>query len=711
MNPVGGLRLTLISPSPFTPYSGMLPGLLAGHYDFAETHIDLQRFCQVAGVRFFADTVDALDPARRVLTCRKRGSVSYDYLSIDIGSQPDLDSVPGAREYATPVKPVAGLWDRWQELHASDLSARQIAVVGGGAGSVEVALAMAHRLRAQRPRITLYCGSARLLEGYSRGARRAAEVACSRLGVAVHCDRRVALVRPGELVFSAGDTAGFDTLIWSTGAAAADWIAQSGLAVDERGFMVVKDTLQSESFAEVFGAGDIATQRHNPRPKAGVYAVRQGPVLAANLAAVVSGGRLREHRPQQRFLSLLSLGEKRAVAERRGISASGAWAWTWKDRIDRAFMDRFSGLSADAMPTHSPTLHVHAPDTAALNAQAPCGGCGAKVGENVLAAVLDQLHAAYPECVAAPEERDDAAPVPIEGSLVQSVDLLRALVDDPWRMGRIAAQHALSDLYASGATPASAQAVITLPFAASTLLRRDLQAVLAGAVSVLSEARCRLIGGHSMQGPELQIGFAVNGVLSSGAALTRRGARVGDGLILTSFLGSGALFAAHMLGRADGRDVDSALTVMERGNASASEVARSVGATALTDITGFGLAGHVLPMLDATTSARIDLHALPVLSGALHALRAGVRSTMHGANCEAALGQVALGRVESEREALLYDPQTGGGLLMAMPADRADAALMELNRQDVAAVRIGEFVASAAGGESVTDGHAILTRP
>lgn len=179
MRPLVGLRITLISPDPFTPYSGMLPGLLAGHYRFDEAHIDLPRLCQWAGARFFSDTAIAIDPAQKVLQTQQRGPLSYDLVSIDIGSQPDLDSTPGAREFALPVKPVSSLWSRWQSL--ADLDAgHELAIVGGGAGSVELALAIAYRFRATPPKITIYAANERVLPGYSASLRRRALAAFER---------------------------------------------------------------------------------------------------------------------------------------------------------------------------------------------------------------------------------------------------------------------------------------------------------------------------------------------------------------------------------------------------------------------------------------------------------------------------------------------------------------------------------------------------
>lgn len=707
MQPVPGLRVTLVSPAAFTPYSGMLPGLLAGHYEFTDAHIDLVRLCQWADVRFIADEVTALDPQRRVLRCREHSDVHYDIVSLDIGSQPELDSVPGAREYSTPVKPVAGFWARWLDVEESVDQGSRIAVVGGGAGSVEVALAMAHRLREREVSIALYCAAAQILPGYPAAVQGRVAAQCAALGVALHVDHRVTHVDKQELHFS-GRSSAFDTLFWCTGAAAAPWVSESGLPVDKRGFLEVHDTLQSTADPRVFAAGDIATQIAHPRPKAGVYAVRQAPVLSHNLRAIAEGKALRDHRPQKRFLSLLSLGPRGAVAERNGFTVAGAWVWRWKDRIDREFMDRFAVLPERAMA-------VSVSDSSDEE-QAPCGGCGAKVAGAELHAVLGALRDRYPDHTPT-EAADDVAVITGDTlaatsdtaasiAFVQSTDQLRALVDDPWLMGRIAAQHALSDLYASGAQPHSALAQVTLPFAAEPLLRRDLEAALDGALSIFAEANCRLLGGHSMQGPEMQLGFTVNGVLRGEPllpkpVLSKQGAQPGDVLLLSKALGSGALFAAHMQQRADGRHVQAALEAMQQSNREASLIARRYGARAVTDVTGFGLAGHLLEMLGEDLSATLQWESLPVLAGALEALNAGIRSTAHTGNVALAGDRVALPGGAPPSLQLLFDPQTSGGLLMAVPPASADAALAELNQAGPAAA-IGEVEAASGSRARVS---------
>ena len=701
MDPVAGLRITLISPASHTPYSGMLPGLIAGHYRFEQAHIDLARLCQWSGARFIAGEVTGLDPRRKRLFLAGRPPVDYDLVSIDIGAGPELDSVPGAREYATPVKPIAQLWQRWQALETSlrdkgAVAGHRIAVVGGGAGGVELALALSYRLRDTGATLDLYCAAPGILPGYHERSRRAVMAAMARRRVRVHLEAPVVAVERADLVTADGERAGYDELFWCTAAAAAPWIAASGLATDARGFLAVRDSLQALGDDHVFAAGDIAAQVNHPRPKAGVYAVRQAPVLAHNLKAAALGETLRQYRPQRRFLSLVSLGDREAIADKGPFTASGRWVWRWKDRIDRKFMARFERLPA-AMPA---ITGDSLPETAAAP-QAYCGGCGAKVGADALSAALAQLALDFPRHCLGGGDDATAVPAPAGAPVVQSVDLLRELVSDPWIMGRIAANHALSDLYACGARPVSALAALTLPHAGHALLQRELRLLLDGALREFAAVDCQLRGGHSMQGPELSIGFVVNGtpVADNGRLLRKTGAAPGDALVLTKPLGTGTLFAAHMQLAADGRDIRAAIDSMLASNSAAARLALAHGASACTDITGFGLLGHLLEMLGGTLGARIQLAGLPLLDGALGHLRAGLVSTMQAANRRSALA--ALRYSPDADEALLqvlFDPQTSGGLLIALPAARAPTLLDALHRQDYRRARIiGEVTALAAG--------------
>lgn len=722
MKPIVGLRITLISPQSHTPYSGMLPGLIAGHYNFEQAHIDLAKLCQWAGVRFIQAEVSALDVTARSLSIAGRPAIFYDVVSLDVGSQPELDSVPGARQYVTPVKPVASLWQRWLALFERCKSEDpvRISVVGGGAGSVELALSMAFRLGDAASSIDLCCAGDSILEGYSKRARKAALAALHQFGVTVHCNSRVVEVQEQQLLFENGQAVAYDEVFWCTGAAAASWVAQTGLPVDELGFLQVEDTLQSTADPRVFGAGDIATQINHPRPKAGVYAVRQAPTLTRNLRAFLLGKPLSSHTPQQRFLSLISLGDKTAAAHKGIFSASGAWVWSWKNRIDRAFMHKFEQLPTMRARGNwgvLPELSVEqSAKQSAKHSPPPCGGCGAKIGASALSNALAALAQQYPQQVVG--IGDDAALLPsMPGmALVQSVDVLRELVSDPWQMGRIAANHALSDLYACGAQPASALAMVTLPFAGSRILQRELEQVLAGALYEFEKVDCVLSGGHSMQGPEMNLGFVVNGhsADAGGIALSKTGAKAQDKLILTKPLGTGTVFAAHMQLAASSKSIQAATDSMLQSNAAAAQAALEQDVSACTDVTGFGLAGHLREMLPPGLCARLSLQDLPYFPGALQLLREGFYSSMHAANASSSsvsssgtassrVSVIDTSAIDSSaaRLGLLFDPQTSGGLLLACADDQVEALLLSL--------KAAGYEHSAVIGEVYEDAHEVAS--
>ena len=355
MTPLPGVRVTLISRDVDTPYSGMLPGVVAGHYSRDEAHIDLESLGRFARARMVIDEAIGIDPAGRVVQFRSRSPISYDVLSINIGSTPGVQ-VPGAIAHAIPVKPIdrfLSQWDALRERLRTSTARTRVAVVGGGAGGVELLLAVEYRLRtllAQEGRRAahleyhLFTERDAILPTHNRPTRRMFERILAQRGIVAHTGCAVTNVSPNHLRTADGRLHEADEILWTTEASAAPWLAASGLAVDERGFVRVASTLQSTSHPEVFAAGDVASMVESPRPKSGVFAVRQGAPLARNLRRALLGQRLRPYHPQRQCLSLISTGDKYAVASRGPFALRGGWVWRWKDAIDRRFMRRYQEL-------------------------------------------------------------------------------------------------------------------------------------------------------------------------------------------------------------------------------------------------------------------------------------------------------------------------------------------------------------------------------
>jgi len=664
--------ITLVSRRSTALYSGMVPGLVAGLYGHEDCAIDLRLLAQRAGVSFVEAEITGLDLARQQLLLQGRPPLRFDWLSMDVGAE------TANTQALQPVKPLEPFLSWCDALP----SGQHLQVQGSGAAAVEVALAL--RARGLRPQLGTKASG---LDLGSAAANRLLQRVLQRAGL---------WPSPGS---EPGQRSTGQATLACTGSRAPRWLAASGLPAGERGRVLTERSLQVMDHGRLFASGDCAVIAGAERPPSGVWAVRAAPVLAANLQRAIAGRPLHRWRPQRRALQLLGdggvAGRPRAIALWGPLALGPSrWLWRWKDRIDRQFMARFAVLGA---------MHVDA---------MACRGCAAKVAAAPLQAALDRL--AVPSGSNQPatsqQANDDAALVARSATgelLLQSVDGFPALVSDPWLNGRLTTLHACSDLWATGADVVSAQAVVTLPVLAEPLQADLLHQTLAGVRSVLDRLGASLLGGHTLEardampaGPGmptagLSLMLTVNGsALAEG--LWRKGAlHSGDALILMRPIGTGVLFAAAMAGAAKASWLDQALAVMQQSQAPLVELLAAHGCRACTDITGFGLLGHLGEMLQASPQGlrvALDGQALSQLAlpGALPLLAAGHASTLAPANASALAlleGPVALDEATdtpatptSTLRQLLIDPQTCGPLLAALPAAQATAAIPALKQ-------------------------------
>ncbi len=678
--PVPGLRVTLVAREPLTPYSGLLPAVIRGEIFPAQAHIDLARLAARSRARLIMAEAEGLDLASRRVLFAERAPLPFDLLSIDVGA------APSAPEGAIAVKPIGRFLARLGEIESGLSRGGRIAVVGGGAGGVELALALARRF-AGRFALVLVSDRPEILFDAPPGARRIARVALARAGVSLAIGVPATGFSCGAVCLGNGETVAADAAIWATAVVGPPFLGDAGLACDEAGFVKVAPTLESLSHAHVFAAGDCAAMEGFPRPRAGVFAVRAGPVLAENLRAAAAGRKLRSWRPQREALAILGLGEGRALAWRGAhFCLSGRWVARWKERIDARWMAMYAPGAMGAMAAEEPMR---------------CTGCGGKVGADALVeALVPLVEPARPDILAGLAAAEDAAvSAPPPGLvLVQSVDYLRAFLDDPFLFGEITAVHALSDLYAMGAEPWTALAIAGVPYMRGEKMAEELAALMAGAARALADAGCTLTGGHSAEAAELALGFSVTGLAEPGALFSKSALRAGDRLVLTKPLGIGILLAALPRGRLGAADLGAAIAVMRQSNAIAAGLFRRHGIRAATDVTGFGLAGHLIEMLRASNvAARLDLAAIPALSGALQLAESGIESSLAPANravLETALGGPPLAH---RAVALLVDPETSGGLLAGVGAEASGDLLSDLAAAGLGAAAIGEVFPASEG--------------
>lgn len=705
MEPVKGLAVTLISRDIVTPYSGSMPAYLSGRYDFDDMHIDLRPLAQFAGARVIQAEVKEIDFDLRSISLPGRPDLPFDILSLNTGSQPNAALIPGAHDHAIAVKPIEQFLEQWETLRGQAISrikrdrkSFHLAIVGGGPASVELAFAIRQRMREALSgvekesaafRLSLISADTAPLSGHNRRVQRFVQAELQRRGIELILEHKVTEFRTHGLNFAHGESLDADAMIYATGASLPAWPADSGLKLAPDGFIEVNSRLQSVSHDHVFVAGDAATLRDHERPKSGVYAVRHGEILAENLLRYATGKSLKRYRPQRQALALMSLGDGRAIASRGKLFLKGRLVWLLKDWIDSRFVDKFSDLPV--MPTELDLAEglVDRQEERRLREHAMrCAGCGGKVASGVLEEVLELLP--YSSQGSSPQF-EDATLIPLEDDrlLLQSVDYLRSFVNDPWLFARIATNHCLSDIYAMGVMPHSALAIVGLPRANKKYTRAQLLELMLGCREALDKDECKLLGGHSAESENLTLGLAVNGFSEPGEILRKTGLRGGDRLILTSALGTGTLLAADMRHRARHDWMQAALQQMLVSNRKAAQIFQRHRAHACTDITGFGLAGHLAEMLGEFTAVEIYLDSVPVLPGAVECLAEGIVSSLHHDNS-------LVRRLISEKPKkhrlvpvdLLFDPQTAGGLLASVSEAEAPNCLAALQAAGYPEARI-----------------------
>ena len=348
--PLEGATARVVVDKPIAIYSGMVPGYVAGQYQSSELEIDVPRLCAWAGVECTVESVSRIDAAGRRMELANGDQLDYDLASVNIGSTVAGLDLPGIRDHAIPTRPISELISRTVQVvdkaRGCTLdSTFRVMVVGGGAGGIELAFTFQQRLEGADCgpiEIHLINSGPRILEGYPVSLAQRAERAAKRRGIQIHCGRRVESATSDQVELNNGESWPCDALLWVTGAVSHPLFRDSNLPTDRRGFVDTRSTLQVVGHDDLFAVGDCATLVDYPHtPKAGVYAVRQGPVLAHNLQAALAGEKLQEYSPQSDFLTLLNLGDGSALGAKKGLSFQGRWVMRLKDWIDRRFMQRF----------------------------------------------------------------------------------------------------------------------------------------------------------------------------------------------------------------------------------------------------------------------------------------------------------------------------------------------------------------------------------
>ncbi len=694
MQPFADADLTCITNFPVATYSGMLPAVMAGQAKQDQMEIDLVRLCASVGARLICQPVVGLDHDRREVLFDDRPAVAYDALSIGIGSVPTASGLAAGMDKVVKIKPMQTFLQRLgQAVDAASESAAdasgdrrtrqlRIMVVGGGVAGVEISFCLSPLVRERTkcdPLIQLVTRSETVLPDGLASTRRRVVAVMQRRGIVLTTGRSVTEVASGRAVLDDAATVDADIVIWATGAVGPEALDRFGLPLDDRGFIQTDSTLRSVLGVPVFAVGDTGTIVDHQLPKAGVYAVRQGPVLWENLARTLSGKPLQSYVPQRSFLRLINRGDGHAIGQWKGITFSGRWAMRLKQSIDLRFMKMFQ------------------PDAMMDDAGEPmqCRGCGCKLGGDLLQSALSGEEGSEIKLEDAAEIGGDS-----DHRLVASTDFFSSPFDDAFLTGRVVALHAASDIVATGAVPTHALANVVLPEGDGRSQQRLLRDFLAGSRLEFAAMGAAIVGGHTIVGPRMEVGFTVIGKAIGRSLVRKENLVPGDQILLTKPLGIGIQLAAHHRSECRADDFESLIAAMLIRQHSLASIAIECGIHAGTDVTGFGLAGHLLEMLDSSgVSARIQLAAIPLLPGVEESIERGIESSLAPDNrrVQSKISVNSASRRSPFYQAL-FDPQTCGGLVLGVAVEKKGRFLDMLADAGLdAPVCIGEARPQQAG--------------
>ena len=358
------VETVLVTPEPYQIYSGMLPGWMAGHYSLPQCRIDLRPLARRAGVELVAGRVAGMDANRRCVVLADGSRIDYDLLSVDVGGESDLSALEAMGERLLPVRPIGAFVQRWQQTLSEAIRRRhfRLAVVGAGAAGVELALAAQYalNLRVRNAEVVLIASESGVLPGHAHGVSETIRTLLQQRGIVLH--QAHAVGTEDGLLLGNGQHLSADLVIAATGSSPPQWLRTSQLELNQHGYLAVDATQRSLSHRNVFAAGDVCARTDTIMARSGVHAVFAGPVVAHNLIATLTGGKLIRYRPRRRSLYLLATGPRHAVASWGKFSAAGHWVWRWKDWIDRRFMNRHQMEAASVNEFPQPAVLPGAPD-------------------------------------------------------------------------------------------------------------------------------------------------------------------------------------------------------------------------------------------------------------------------------------------------------------------------------------------------------------
>ena len=690
--PINGNRITLITNEIDTPYSGMIPGYIEGIYSWRDSHIDLYRLCLKLNVRFIHAEVERVSAHEKEIYFKDRPKIKFDVLSINTGIQSNNREIKGAAKYCLPVKPISKLANNFLNKITNFKS---IAFIGGGAGSVELALAIKKRFLNinQDIKITIITGKRGLLSTFPQKTKLTSLKTLEKFKIDIIEYKRVLEVKPKQIILSDKSLLKIDKAILSTNSMTPKWLAKSDILLTKDNYILVNKSFQT-NYKYVFASGDVIDFNNQNLKKAGVFAVRSGKPLAINIKQFILGKKLVEYKFNKNYLALIGTSKRSAIATKYNLTFNSRFFFYLKKYIDQNFIKKFSDFrirkkfTLDALKTDVLNIFVkHKEKITDENDIMQCKGCAAKVP-------LNALKQALPKDIVSTSE--DAVSVPGQPELYQTVDMISSIITDPFLLGKIAANHSISDMVSVNSKITSAMMILQLPLSKTEINSRDLEQVLLGANEIFKTIDCPLIGGHTMIGKDKDpiIGFSILGQKQKKIKImkNRRKIKTKDLLILTEKIGSGLIFAGINNYLIDSHFQTDVIKQMIKGNLNFGKISNQLNILSMTDITGFGLANHLLNLIkrdNSKTGLTIYPNKIPLFEGVNECLNKDIKSSLFKSNYDIAQKDIIYKRDKSKLDNILYDPQTVGGIAFIIPQEEKYKHFKVLKENNIKFTEIG----------------------
>ena len=678
---IKGLHTILISDNFEAVYSGMTPGYIHEEFNKDEICIDLQRLCFNANATFIKDKVVKLETNFQKLELQNYPPVYFDYLSINTGSVSNTrDLKIENQSNCFHVKPISLFIKKFDEIDKiiNLNEKRKIIIIGGGVASYELAFSLKRRYENNLELIII--GNRILSEkNLNSKTRKRLKTISADLGIKEILGKVIS-ISENKVTLKDGRVIESNLNLLSTGAKIEEWLIESDLERDKKGFIKVDENLLSINHKNIFVTGDACNIININRPKSGVMAVRQGEILKENIFLILMKKKLRKFKPQKNWLYLIGTYENYALLNYFFLSFHAKWCWRLKLFIDKNFIEKFKLKNNPSMSDKY--LKIDHEEENKMY----CQGCGSKVSkENLLNYLKNNTN----------NHNLSDSSVIHHNSLktLQTIDHIKLFSSfNPFDFGKISYLHSQNDILASGGNVNSLSVSVGVPFSKNFIENFYLDFFMQGIKSEADNDKCKISSGHSYQSNEPGITINMNGEID--IVSSKSLAKEGDLIYLSKPLGTGYLLAAYFSNSnlISSEDFAKLIKYLKRGNRSSVSLARSCSSQTMTDISGYGLASHLIDIcLSSELSSELVLNSNLLINSDLNLLN-NYKSTGFFNNLKSTERYVDIAN-DHPLKNILYDPQTNGPMLMVIKQLNRDRfEKLFLDQLYIKPIYIGKFI-------------------